>query len=730
MNNIFIRKSIIKHACKRLFFIFKTLLYAFKHPFSCFRLISLYRLKKLFRVIFLGDLLSASDWVNSRFPNNESYDYKPIIFYEKNISRFDQITFPVFNDVLVSIIIPVFNHYKTTFSCLQSIFEHTSNIAYEIIIADDASSDLTKTINKRVQNIKVVRTEGNLGFLKNCNNAAKHANGKYILFLNNDTNVQPKWLEFLIHTLTEDSTVGLVGPKFVFHDGVLQEAGGIVWRDGSAWNYGRNQNPALPEYNYKRQVDYISGACLLTKKDIWDKLGGFDETFAPAYYEDTDFSFQIRQIGYRVIYQPKSLVVHFDGVSSGTDLNSGTKKYQEINQVKFFNKWKNTLEKEHYPNAQNVFLARDRSFNRKTVLIIDHYVPFFDKDAGSKSTFLYIQSMVKLGINVKFLGANFFPHQPYTQALQDLGVEVIYGENYAKNWKEWINTNAKYIDIIYLHRPHITEVFIDYLSSLNPKPKLIYFGHDLHFLRTEREANTKSDDSYLKESEKWKKRELEIFNKVDTVYYPSNVEVEKVLSLSPDTDVSAIPLYMLKKPDLKHSDFSKREGLIFVGGFGHPPNKDAIKWFINDIFPTLKISIPEIVLNVVGSNFPEDILKLANENIIIHGFLTDNELTNLYEKVKICIVPLRYGAGVKGKVLEGLQAGLPIITTHIGAEGIPNAESIMIIANEPKDFADKIKELYNNPQLIKTYIDRYPDYIEKHFSQNAVDDVIIRDFLN
>ena len=460
----------------RISLIIQVLIYLIKHPHSSFRLISAYRIKKLLRMLWLGSSNSAATtWIEGRFPVDTNSWKKPIIFNVDQALDEKKLDFPSPKKIKVSIVIPVYNQYRITISCLSAIKEHTTNIDYEIIIADDCSTDFTKNITDKVSNITVIRNIENLGFLKNCNNAVSKTRGEYIVLLNNDTNVQPGWLASLLAVFEQEEKIGLVGPKLLFEDGSLQEAGGIIWKDGTGWNYGRGGNPESPEFNYLKEVDYLSGACIVFKRNLWDMLNGFDECFCPAYYEDTDLAFQVRKEGYKVIYQPKSLVVHMEGISHGSDIGAGIKKHQQINLRIFWDKWQHELSVNHFTNGEHIFNARDRSKDKTTVLIIDQYVPFYDKDAGSRSTFLYVKAMLKLGINVKFLGAHFFPHKPYTEALQQMGIEVLYGELYAKNWKVWLKDHAKYIDVIYLHRPHITEHFIDEILALNKRTKIDIF---------------------------------------------------------------------------------------------------------------------------------------------------------------------------------------------------------------------------------------------------------------
>uniref|UniRef100_UPI0028AE7319 glycosyltransferase family 2 protein n=1 Tax=Lacrimispora sp. TaxID=2719234 RepID=UPI0028AE7319 len=161
---------------------------------------------------------------------------------------------------MVSIVIPVYNQIHYTYACLASILEHTRDVVYEVIIADDVSTDATAELSKFTENVVICRNETNQGFLRNCNQAAKAARGKYVMFLNNDTQVTEGWLSSLVNLIESDPTIGMVGSKLVYPDGRLQEAGGIIFRDGSGWNYGRLDDPDKPEYNYVKDVDYISGA--------------------------------------------------------------------------------------------------------------------------------------------------------------------------------------------------------------------------------------------------------------------------------------------------------------------------------------------------------------------------------------------------------------------------------------------------------------------------------------
>jgi len=632
----------------------------------------------------------------------------------------------------VSIVIPCYNQVEYTYKCLASIKQYTTDVNYEIIIADDQSTDATAELDKFVEGINICRTKENLGFLKNCNNAAAQARGKYIMFLNNDTTVTEGWLSSLVDLLENDADAGMTGSKLVFPDGRLQEAGGIIWSDGSGWNYGRGDDPMDHQYNYVREVDYISGAAILIRSELWKQIGGFDERFAPAYCEDSDLAFEVRKAGYKVVYQPLSTVIHYEGISNGTDVNgTGLKRYQVENSKKLREKWAEEFAQQ-YENTGNPdpFRARERSRGKKIILFVDHYVPTFDKDAGSKTTFMYLKLLLAKGYEIKFLGANYHHDEPYSTILQQMGIEILYGERMETDIWPWIDKHAGDIHLVYLNRPHIAGKYIDYIKE-HTALKIVFYGHDLHFLRLKREYELTGDMATREQSQYWKSVEFGIMHKADMNYYPSQVEIDAIAEVDPTVKAKAITAYVFDKfHEPAEKDYSKREGLLFVGGFAHPPNKDGLLWFINNIWPKVRKELVGATLYVVGSNADDEINALHDEadGIYIKGFVSEEELEELYDKVRLVTVPLRYGAGVKGKTVEALYYGCPVITTSVGAEGIPDADSVMKIADDENDFAETLINTYLSDEILSEMSDNALAYIQEHNSIDAAWSIIEPEF--
>ena len=699
-----------------------------RHLWAVLRRVGSHEIQQALYCLRTGNYNSLCAKIKRRLSGYSS-TMEDIRIFPYQLSAGEKISFECSLSPLVSIVVPVHNQWNYTVSCLNAIKEHTRGIDYEVILADDASEDETAHAGRYTDNLVVLRNKTSLGFLRNCNKAAQSARGKYLVILNNDTNVQTGWLHPMLALMESNGEIGLTGPKLIFKNGRIQEAGGIVWNDGSAWNYGRGEYADRPEYNYVKDVDYISGACILIRTEVWRKVGGFDEDYAPAYYEDTDFAFRLRKKGFRVVYQPRSVVVHFEGKSHGTSTGNGIKSYQKINQAKFVAKWKDVLQSEHSARQRDFFRARDRSRNRKTMLVIDHYVPMPDNDAGSVSVFHYLKLFVRMGFNVKFLGDNFYESRPYTENLQQMGIEVLCGSWYASHYEEWLKNNGRCIDYVFLNRPHIAVKHMDLLRT-HTSARILYFGHDIHFIREQREYAVLKQPAVLKSALRWEAIETVLFRKADVVYYPSQMEVDEVKKIMPDVRVRAIPLCIFDGHMDHIAPFDAgRMDILFVGGFVHRPNVDAVEWFAAEIFPEVALVLPRIRCYIVGSNPPPSIRNLDSQQLIVTGQISDAELEKYYNGCRLAIAPLRYGAGIKGKIVAAMYHGLPVVCTPIGAEGLTGADALTI-ADSADEFARKIISLYQDMDALQQKSESSVDYIARMFSFEKARSIIADDTIN
>lgn len=646
--------------------------------------------------------------------------------------------------IKVSIVIPCFNNAMLTRQCLKNLHENTDPRIYEIIIVDDASTDATMTIESSPDSwIRVVHNSENMGFGMSCNEGAGIARSEIVIFLNNDAFVMPNWLEPLLRCFDEDSSIGAVQPKLVSPSGFISDAGGLVFADGKAWSYGKGKNVVdAPLLNTRRSIDYVSGACLAVRREAFNSVGGFDPIFAPAYYEDTDLSFALQKNGWELLYEPASLVVHIEGATAGNDTGRGIKKYQAVNEAKFKEKWDEALRGR--PHLDPVIVDRwafrpGRQFpglghfsaNRslRNILVIDGYPPAYDRSSGGRRMFEMLKRLRELGHSVSFL-ASMGIESKYVLQLSRYGIPSFGGDPNHPLFKD--------IDYFTAHRPSLQNLLVNggydtvivspwtmgewVLSDIRgsaPYVKIILDTCDVHFIRLERELEIL--ETSADEVAQLKNRELDVYRQCDALICVSEPDSQVLARYLPDARIFTIPnCHQLENLG---PDFDSRQGLLFVGNFTHPPNIDALRWFKNSIMNCLNLNNPDYWLTVVG-NDPKGIAR-AESALGVKVVGAVDELDSYYHKARIAIAPLRYGAGMKGKVGEALSYGIPLVASSIAVEGMHlTSKENVIIADSPEEFVCAIKDLVGNESLWLHLREVGRDHLETYFGPAKMRDSV------
>ncbi|MGH9967748.1 MAG: glycosyltransferase [Pyrinomonadaceae bacterium] len=611
--------------------------------------------------------------------------------------------------VTVSIIIPVFNKIHYTFQCLRSLFPEINVSDTEIIIANNASTDETSQVLGYFGNfIRVIDNPENKGFVDACNQGAAAARGEYLVFLNNDTIVLTGWLENLLQSVMKDPSVGAVGSMYLYPDGRIQEAGAIVWKTGEALHYGWGKSPEDRRFNFAREVDYCSAASLLVRQGLFDQLGGFDGRYSPAYYEDVDLCFGVRSLGYKVIYQPASRLIHYEGATAGTNTNASFKQYQSINRQKFFEKWRGLLEREHFEN--DPALAEEAA-NRKPgsrIIVFDDRVPMPDRDAGSARMSEILKSLARIGRPV------FVPMKPlpeYERLLWQEGIETANVEDYVRLMK------SRRFRVAILSRPEVAAALVKSIRRLDKKTKIVFDMVDAYFIRLRRESEITGDLALAKAARDHEKLELTLARESDQVWCAAPADKREVSRSVGEERIVVIPtIHSLKG---RGKPWREREGLLFIGHLSHRPNSDAIHYFMREMLPLLKKSLPSVCFQIVGSNPSAEIQAYSSDSVKVLGYVPD--IDPLFQSARVFVAPLRFGAGVNGKIGEALSYGIPVVTTSLAAEGLglTHGKDAMI-ADDPQDFADCVLEVYRNEDLWQRLADCGYRHIENHFTPRVV----------
>ncbi len=616
----------------------------------------------------------------------------------------------------VSIVIPVFNKIAYTAACLRSLAEHAEGIAFETIVVDDCSSDATAERLAQIDGIRVHRNAQNLGFVGSCNAGAAMARGEFIVFLNNDTVVTAGWLRALLDCFAQEPDAGLIGSKLVYPDGRLQEAGGIVFSDGSGWNYGRFDDPSDPRYNTRREADYCSGAAIMLPRALFEKLGGFDTRYAPAYYEDTDLAFSVRESGRKVFVEPRSCVVHFEGITAGTDVASGMKRYQVVNRDKFVEKWKTALARQPAPIHEAKLAERAAHWrDHGHVLIVDAYTPTPDQDSGSLRMLNLMRLLRNDGYAVSFLPDNRAHAGEYTRAVQDLGVQALYYP-FVSDPIAWLREHGKQLSAVILSRHYVAANYVESVRLYAPQARLIFDTVDVHHLREQRVADLEGSADLAQQAARTRAQELRLMRTCDVTLVVSAAEKEILMREVPQARIEVVS--NVHQVFGRRRGFEQRRDLVFVGGFQHPPNIDAVLWFVRDVFPRVRERLGDVTFNVIGSKAPPAILDLAHDGVVVHGFVPDIE--PFMDSSRLALAPLRYGAGVKGKVNMAMSYGLPVVATSPAAEGMHVRNGIdLLVADSPEDFADAVVRGYTDAALWQTLSDNGLSNVRAHFSFDA-----------
>lgn len=612
---------------------------------------------------------------------------------------------------LVSIVIPVHNKFNLTLQCLRAIQLNWDVTPFEVIVINDASSDWTKTALANIRGIRVVDLQENVGYLRATNIGISASRGKYVALLNNDTIPLSGWLDRLVAELESDSKIGIAGSKLLYPNMQVQELGSQIFSDGSGWNLGKYSDHFSPEHSFNREVDYVSAAAILVRADLLAETNGFDELYIPAYYEDADLAMQARKHGFKVVAVHDSFVIHLEGGSHGANTNQGVKQFQEINKAKFVEKW--TEELTNHWNPDNGPRLESKRDSKGIVLIYDSQIPQSSRDAGSQRATQIAKNLSNLGFHVIYFASDETISIIDVIHLRDFGIEIHTNHDSLKNS---LAGRANRVRGIWIQRISVATAFYDQVRKEFPMTPIVFDTIDLvsSRIRREKQEGIKSEMTLGEAVALEKKFAL----KSTLTLTVSEDEKSKLQLLAPKGNFETLWMSFETVQDWIPRKNLQNTGL-FVGNFRHTPNKVSLYWFIELVLPQIIEINQDFVLNVVGTGLnTTEVESISVKGVNFLGFVDD--LAPLYQNAKVVVVPLQYGAGIKGKMCEALSHASAVVSTSYGAEGLGLTDGDeYLLADSGNEFAQKVIEVLNDNQLRNQVSKAAFDYSKANLSADS-----------
>lgn len=630
-------------------------------------------------------LLEALRFLHS----DDAHDAEPVPF-----------SFPAHDNPIVSVIVPVHDQFRLTWRCLQSLRVATDGVEAEIIVVDDASSDETTRLPALVAGLRYVRQEVNRHFVLSCNNGARMARGRFLHFLNNDVELQADACRALLATFTANRHAGVVGSKLLFPDGRLQEAGGELRADGVASHVGRGQDPGRPEFSYLRGCDYVSGASLMIPRELFERVGGFDTLFAPAYCEDSDLCLRVRSLGREVLCQPLSVGVHDESASRSPRLDWDKESLVTRNRAVVASRWEDWLRRAALMRGHRVLPEDVGSTGR--CLFIDWRTPRVDTDAGGHAATQEMLALRALGLSVTCATFEMDHGGHHTERLQALGIECVYAPYYG-TLESFLARRGADFDVVYAMRYELVERTIEDIRRHAPAARLIFNCADVHAIREHRAARLQASlgaagaSRDLRNAANTRARELAVMRQSDLVVVYNETEAEYVAANVPDVPVEVLPWSVPAARSVPGWD--RRRGVGFLGSAVHAPNLDAIDYFVREVWPLARARCADIEFHVYGAGLesrPERPRWEDVPGVKVVGYVPDAE--QAFERHRVFVAPLRFGSGIKGKVVMALSNGVPSVITSVASEGLGvSAGREVAVADDPQAFAELVVSLHQHP---------------------------------
>ena len=605
---------------------------------------------------------------------------------------FDPIAFPHHAAPRVSVVIAIQRPLRAIHHCLAALAGAETRTTFEVVLVAGTIDDRTRRL-ARYPGTRLIQSPSASGPAAVLDQGARAARGDFIVFLSDDTQVQPGWLDVLVQSFEETPDAGILGSRLLYPDGRQREAGRRIAPDGSMHRLGRLDDPDQPAHGYRRAVDACSPAALAIRTELFRRLDGFDPTLVDADDLAVDLARRVRADGRRVYCQPLSRVVRFGSVDP--------------------------CRVEPKPGDHSPALVQAADETRRRVLVVDSYMVTPDRESGSLRMLNLFRILQGLGYQVTFAAANLEAPQPYVADLQRQGFEVLYRPHVRSIACHLAAEGARY-DLVILSRADAAAQVMSAARRHCTQARIVFDTVDLHFLREQRLAELLGDRGTRLLAESRKRQELELMRRADLTLVVSEAERDLLAEEAPDVAVRVVSnihqIFGSANPP------EARRDLLFIGAFSHPPNRDAVLFFCDEVMPRLRARLPDLRLKVIGSDPPAEVLARAGDaaGVDVLGYVPD--VAPFFAGCKLSVAPLRYGAGVKGKINQSLAHGLPVVATGTAIEGmhLVDGESVLV-ADTAEAMAGAVIRLHQDPELWRRLSAGGLAVMEAHFSFAAAE---------
>ena len=629
------------------------------------------------------------------------------------------VRLPEVDDPVVSALMVTYGGGETALRAVEALVEHTEP-CFELIVVDNASPDGSGALlAEKLEGATVIQNDHNVGFAAASNQAAEVARAPHLCFLNPDAFVQHGWLEPLLERFEEDAKIGAIVPLYLHPDGRVQEAGSVVDSEGAALALGDGDDPSLFEHRFPRAVDYGSAACLLVRADAFAAAEGFDLIYSPAYYEDADLCFQLRTLGYTTVFEPRSHVVHLRGGAS-----KAAQALMIANRRLFAERWQDRL----YLRRPLRALASDRRLqlaardaeSLERILVIDDRVPHHDRGSGDPRMAKMLTELVDLWpeARVTLFAADPRNAERYAPPLLELGIEVQTAE---LRYDHWFLGRLYHYSVVLLSRAYNIDRFDYWLRRTQPQARRIY---DIEALAFRRHAQQRDESA-----QRLQELERQGIEGADTVLCVSEEEAEYARGLT-SAQVRVLPTHV--ETLSAAPGFDERKGFVFFGGFfagAGGPNEDAVVRLVDELMPAIWSEEPDLELAIVGANPTLPVRELQGPRVEVVGFVPD-PLERL-ARARVHLHPLRFGAGIKLKLIDTMAAGTPFVTTPTGAEGLGLGElEAVLVAEDDADLTRLALRLYRDRALWERVQADLLGIVRERFGREEFRRTLVRAFMD